>query len=214
MKPYHWRLLTIGIIILITVKGLQKGNAQTTVNITAAQAPELVADAGEDAAIDVGQSITIGGSPTASGGTGGYTYQWNYASFLSDQTAANPLGTPPGSLTFYVTVADEEGCTDTDGVYITVIGGTGINDSKVNAVLSVFPNPVSGALNIKLTDILCEKQLKISITSLSGQKVHEELCVVKQYFEKELDLSNLTKGFYILEINGENVHLDRQLIIQ
>jgi hypothetical protein len=214
MKPCHWRLLTAAIIILIAVNGLQKGNAQTTVNITAAQAPELVANAGEDATIDVGQNITIGGSPTATGGTGGYTYQWNYVSFLSDHTAANPLGTPPGSLTFYVTVTDEEGCTDTDGVYITVIGGTGLNDSKENIGLAVFPNPVNGALNIKITGILYEKKIKISVTSISGQKVYEELYDVKQYFEKELDLSYLAKGFYILEIDGENVHLDRQLIIQ
>jgi hypothetical protein len=214
MKPCHWRLLTAGIIILIAVNGLQKSNAQTTVNITAAQAQELVADAGEDATIDVGESITIGGSPTASGGTGSYTYQWNYASFLSDNSAANPLGTPPGSLTFSVTVTDEEGCTDTDGAYITVIGGTGVNDSKENIGLSIFPNPVSGALNIKIAGIRNEKQIKISITSLSGQKVHEELCDVKQYFEKELDLSYLAKGFYILKIDGENIHLDRQLIIQ
>jgi hypothetical protein len=214
MKPDYWRLLTSCMIMLIIAMGLQKSMAQTIISISAVQAPALVADAGENATIDVGEEITIGGSPTATGGTGSYTYQWNYSSFLDNPAIANPVGIPPGSLTFYVTVTDEEGCTDSDGVYITVIGGTGINDSETNTGLSVFPNPGNGVLTIVLTGIFDEKQIKISITNLSGQRVYENICNFEPVLEKEIDMSYLSKGFYILTIDGKSTHLERQLIIQ
>ncbi len=214
MKPNYWRLLNSGIIILVMVIGLQKGMAQTIINISAVQAPALVADAGENATIDVGEEITIGGSPTATGGTGSYTYQWNYSSFLDNPYIANPVGIPPGSLTFYVTVTDEEGCTDSDGIYITVIGGTGINYSETNTGLSVFPNPGNGKFAIVITNNFGEKQLKIAVTNLSGQKVYEDLCDIKVDLEKDIDLSYLSKGFYILTIDGGSTHLERQLIVQ
>lgn len=214
MKPDYWRLLTSCMIMLIIAMSLQNSTAQTTVNISVVQAPELVADAGENATIDVGEEITIGGSPTAAGGTGSYTYQWNYSSFLDNPYIANPVGIPPGSLTFYVTVTDEEGCTDSDGIYITVIGGTGINDSGTNTGLSIFPNPCNGKFTVAITGIFDEKQVKISITNLSGQRVYENIYNVEPVLEKEIDVSNLSKGFYILTIDGKSTHLERQLIIQ
>jgi len=214
MKPNYWRLSTSGIIILIAMMSLQKSVAQTIINISAVQAPELVADAGEDATIDVGEEITIGGSPAATGGSGSYLYQWNRAAYLNNTVVANPVATPPGNLTFTLTVTDEEGCTDSDDISIIVMGGTGINDSRANIGLSIFPNPGNGALTIVITNIFDEKQLKITITGLSGQKVYEEMCNVKLDLEKEIDLSYLSKGFYILTIDGESIHLERQLILQ
>jgi hypothetical protein len=192
----------------------QKSMAQTIVNISAVQAPELVADAGEDATIDAGGEITIGGSPTAKGGTGNYTYQWNYESFLEDTAVANPVAFPPGSLTFYVTVTDQEGCTDTDGVYITVVGGTGINGTESNTSIIVFPNPGKGLFTIKITGIINEQQIKISITNLSGQRVYENICNVEPVIQREINISFLSKGFYFLTIDGKSMHLERQLIIQ
>jgi hypothetical protein len=214
MKRYYWWLLAVGIIVLITATGPEKSEAQTVVNISAVQAPELVADAGEDASIDVGQSISIGGSPTASGGTGSYTYQWNHTNFLNNSTIANPVGTPPGSLTFYVTVTDEEGCTDNDGVYITVIGGTGIDNTGSNTGIRLFPNPGNGMFTIEITGILDEQQIKISITNLSGQRVYEDIYNVEPVLEREINISSLSKGLYILTIDGQSTHLVRQLIIQ
>jgi hypothetical protein len=192
----------------------QKSMAQTIVNISAVQAPELVADAGEDATIDAGGEITIGGSPTAKGGTGNYTYQWNYESFLEDTAVANPVAFPPGSLTFNVTVTDQEGCTDTDGIYITVIGGTGINNTESNTSIIVFPNPGKGLFTIKINGIVDEQQIKISITNLSGQRVYENICNVEPVIQREINISFLSKGFYILTVDGKSMHLERQLIIQ
>jgi hypothetical protein len=81
-----------------------------------------VADAGGDQSFCFGNpvGVQIGGSPTASGGTGPYTYSWSPAAGLDDVTAANPTATPGASQTYTVTVTDDNGCEDTDDVDVTV----------------------------------------------------------------------------------------------
>lgn len=92
---------------------------------------QCIANAGNDtlicASITYFQEYFIGGSPTATGPNGGYTYQWEtyYVSdgwvltasdFLNDPTAANPhFISSFDSLTFYLTVTDALGsiCKDT-----------------------------------------------------------------------------------------------------
>lgn len=85
---------------------------------------QLVAEAGTDTALcaDSPNSLTIGGNPTASGGTPPYQYIWSgsyqyagrtySASFmLEDTTVANPVfreGAIPDSVILYVHVKDQD----------------------------------------------------------------------------------------------------------
>lgn len=75
-------------------------------------------DAGVDQAICVGQSATLGGTPTSS--TPGATYSWDNPGTLNSATLANPIASPAVTTTYTVTVTDANGCTDTDQVTITV----------------------------------------------------------------------------------------------
>ena len=90
--------------------------------------PEPTADAGPDEAeceFD-GTDPTLGGSPTASGGTPGYTYVWTGSCqpFLDDDEAANPVFdldlAGPGTYDCCVEVTDSNGCKDDDCMDVTV----------------------------------------------------------------------------------------------
>ena len=71
----------------------------------------------------VGSSIaTLGATPTATGGSGTYTYNWSPVDYLDNPTIANPVvaAKSPGSTTSYtVTVSDSHGCTGVDEVEVT-----------------------------------------------------------------------------------------------
>jgi hypothetical protein len=83
----------------------------------------LVADAGQDKTVSAGiPSTTIGGSLTATGGTGPYTYLWSPATGLDDPTLANPVASPGTTTTYTVTVTDSTSptpATATDDVLVT-----------------------------------------------------------------------------------------------
>ncbi len=90
--------------------------------------PEPTADAGPDEAeceFD-GTDPQLGGSPTASGGTPGYTYAWTGSCqpFLDDDTSANPVfdldAAGPGTYDCCVEVTDSNGCKDDDCVNVEV----------------------------------------------------------------------------------------------
>ncbi len=72
-------------------------------NIARAQAP-LVANAGTGKVVCPGASFSIGGAPSASGGTPPYTYSWSPATYLTNATTANPTCTPTADVFYTLTV--------------------------------------------------------------------------------------------------------------
>lgn len=86
---------------------------------------DLQVDAGSDQNVSLGNSITLGGNPPVSGGTTPYTISWSTDSNLTDSTIADPTATfnAQGSFTYTLYITDDDGCTLTDNVTITVTGG-------------------------------------------------------------------------------------------
>ncbi|HTL82484.1 MAG TPA: gliding motility-associated C-terminal domain-containing protein [Bacteroidia bacterium] len=81
-------------------------------------AQALVANAGNGGTICPGTTLTIGGGPTATGGTAPYTYQWTPATNLSSTTVSNPIANPNSPTWYWVTVTDAVGATATDSVFV------------------------------------------------------------------------------------------------
>jgi gliding motility-associated-like protein len=76
-------------------------------------APKPNADAGMDERISIGQSVTLQGS-------GGTTYKWLPADFLSDPNSSNPVASPKETITYTVIVTNDDGCTDSAQVTVEV----------------------------------------------------------------------------------------------
>jgi hypothetical protein len=79
-------------------------------------------NAGSDLSVCTGQSVTLGGTPTASGGsTSNYTYSWFPTTGLDDPNAANPQASPSSFTTYTVTVSTgDENCVATASVDVSV----------------------------------------------------------------------------------------------
>jgi hypothetical protein len=73
--------------------------------------------------------------------------------------------------------------------------------------ISIFPNPIdSGILNFKVNDNSTIH--KVMIFDLSGRKIFEQVNVVKQ-----IDLTDLQKGNYVLQIVTNNGTLTKKIIV-
>lgn len=84
--------------------------------------PNPIASAGVDQnlLLVAGNSVAIGGAPTANGGSTPYTYQWLPVAGLNNSTTANPVVSGINNATTYtLLVSDANGCTDRDTVTIS-----------------------------------------------------------------------------------------------
>lgn len=107
-------------------------NSTTVIPITVYPQSQQT-DAGSDTTICLGQSVFIGGSPTAAG-TGPFTYNWNTATNLDDSTIANPLCTPTAvGTSTYIVQANSAACSGYDTINVTAIAccPVQINDTTV-----------------------------------------------------------------------------------
>ncbi|WP_224999915.1 gliding motility-associated C-terminal domain-containing protein [Cesiribacter sp. SM1] len=100
--------------------------------------------AGEDVKVSQGESVQLFAS-------GEGAYEWFPSDGLSDPTIANPIARPAKTTTYTLTVIDEQGCSATDEVTITVVdgifvpnaftpNGDGLNDEWEILMISDYPN--------------------------------------------------------------------------
>ena len=80
----------------------------------------IIVDAGDDRLICAGETVTLGGTPTATGWTGTVTYYWTPATGLDDPTSPNPEATILSNTIYTVYVSDDNGCYASDIVNISI----------------------------------------------------------------------------------------------
>ena len=89
-----------------------------------------------------------------------------------------------------------------------VVSVSQVKGSKV----AVYPNPVSDKLNLSISDDIDEtQQTNIVLYDLIGRKILQQTTVSKT---TELDLSTLTKGVYLLDIQSKTTVLQQKIIKQ
>lgn len=127
---------------------VSNGSCSSSDTIDVTSMPPPAVDAGPFSSILLGQSATIGGSPT---GPGGSTFSWGPISGLGDPISANPVASPMATTTYTVVVVDTNGCSASDTVTVYVLpeikfpNGFTPNNDGVNDVweidnIQLFPN--------------------------------------------------------------------------
>ncbi|MEP6616895.1 MAG: PKD domain-containing protein [Ginsengibacter sp.] len=90
------------------------GKCQASDAVTVSVAPYPAANAGNDSTICAGGIVQLHA-------TGGSSYIWSPALYLNDPTISDPVGTPPITITYTVTVRDTIGCPKPAQDSVTVI---------------------------------------------------------------------------------------------
>jgi len=142
------------------VRGLNESHSSARKHffyVEVSQPHSLIADAGEDVEITLGDSISIGGNPSADLGYGNYTYQWTPGDYLDDPNSPNPVATPPTTTEYHLLVTDKNNCTAEDSIEVSVRHippelEFSINDESFDSgelYAFCYDQPV----NIKLTEV-------------------------------------------------------------
>lgn len=91
------------------------GVTDSVISNSMAVNPAPIVDAGVDATIFEGESVTLNGQSSVAG-----TYFWSPPGTLDDATLLNPVATPDATTEYMLTVTTPEGCVGSDLVVITV----------------------------------------------------------------------------------------------
>lgn len=153
---------------------------------------------------DSGQIITYSliGAPTGAkinASNGSFNWTPTTAGTYSFKVRATDNGTPP--------LYDEEQIT------VTVTNNFAFLKSKtLNLNATVFPNPVHDKLNITLSKPLDE--LTLRLIDINGKIVMNKTVKMQGSLQTELNVSSLTNGYYIVQLQSNFVEQEIKILKQ
>lgn len=140
-------------------------------------------------------TATVSNSTTITATPAGQNYQWVNCTTnqpISGATNATYLATANGS--YAVTVTNTSGCSTTSTC--VTINSANINENKMDANVSVFPNPTKG----KVTLSIPTEQANVTVYNALGK-------VIANYNNVQngttIDLSANQNGVYLLQVSSE-----------
>jgi PKD repeat protein len=136
-------------------------------------------------------------------------YQWQFNS-VDIPGATNQSYTAMQTGLYTVTVSDSNGCVNSANQYILISDIDEVSDADV----SVYPNPSSGSFTIELSGALMSGDVSIEGINTLGQKVFSSAKKVSSSFKMEIEVSNVARGIYFIEIKTANAFVRKKILVE
>ena len=196
------------ILVSLLLIGFTLFSQQYVLNVY--QPPVLVANAGDNASISFGQSVVLGGEPTAQFGNGDYLYFWEPSLYLDDANSPNPVATPSDTITYFLTVIDAKGCEAESQVTVNVITSD-INSENFGERVKIFPNPNNGIFSIYISENLQNSEL--TILDVLGNQIYHSQKAGGGNNSGVIDLSDKAAGLYIIRLKSDQTIITKTFVI-
>lgn len=150
----------------------------------------------------------------ATGTTDGQVFVWTTNNGTNIQTGVTiqEAYAQNGNDTVHLSVMNTCGSVDTS--FVINIQGIGIEDNMISRTLKVYPNPNQGKFRVSF-ELDGLKQVGLSVQNALGQQVYaKELGKVSGIQNEDLDISNLAKGIYVLQVNANGQRSNFRITVQ
>jgi len=148
----------------------------------------------------------IGYTLTSSAAT---SYQWQFNSY-NIPGATNQSYTISQTGYYTVIVSDSNGCANSSTTYVLISGF----DEVEEAGIFIYPNPSPGNFTAELNEV-GGNEISIDVVNTLGQNVFS--CSEKissSDFKKKIDLHNVARGVYFIEVRTKNEFLRKKIFIE
>jgi len=78
---------------------------------------------------------------------------------------------------------------------------------------NAYPNPTNGVFTVELNNIKAD-DYRISVTNVLGQEVYTSTKEISTLISEKIDISDLNKGVYILEISNSESTITEKIIVK
>lgn len=147
----------------------------------------------------------------SNGGATGWT--WLFGDGLSS-TAQSPLHTYQAFGTYNVTLIVTNGnCRDTLVQTIVVNGFVNIEDEDFAQSMQIWPNPSTGLFHLAI-EFAKPKGLSYEVSDLSGKILLSEQVNAASLVERDIDLSGMAQGMYILRLKAGDRQVFHKLVVE
>ena len=202
---YNWSPAT-GLDAATGPTVISSAQSNTTYNVTGTSiegctsSESITVKVNNNPSIDAGINVTIVLGETATlQGSGGITYIWSPSGNLSCINCQTTGASPPVSTTFYLMVTDDNGCTGTDSVRVSVK----CNDVFVPTAFSPNGDEYNDVLYVK--SVCIKTLISFTIYDRWGEKVFETSDMSKGWDGKLGNTEILTQVFvYFIKGTGTN----------
>jgi len=145
-------------------------------------------------------------SAIVTGGIAPYSYLWT-----GPINSANAIVTPIVSGNYCVQVTDGLGCVSSEVCENVTISS--VNDLDVSK-FNIYPNPTSDFVTLDFNTVV-KGDYTIKIISSNGDQVYEDRILdFNGDYSKNINLSNLAKGNYIIQIHSDHQVVYRKILLQ
>ncbi|MGM0649472.1 MAG: PKD domain-containing protein [Bacteroidota bacterium] len=150
---------------------------------------------------------------------GGSSYQWDFGDGSAVITSTSSL-TPvmhsyssQGDYTISVTITNSCGNSETYTDIIS-IDPVGIQNNNVsdNDFLNIYPNPNNGSFTLEIENNDKEK-LMLQIMNITGQIIYTKQLEDKSNITHKIDLSDYSKGIFLVKVQSEKKYEIKKVII-
>ncbi|MEZ5197446.1 MAG: PKD domain-containing protein [Bacteroidales bacterium] len=140
------------------------------------------------------------------------SYLWDFGDG-STSIENNPVHTYPAAGTYVVALTATYLNCDNSISYDVSVPLTRIESSLLNEIVNIYPNPNNGTFALELPKgFACQE---ITITDQSGRTIKEYEYLSPQSSDIiQIDLGDVEKGLYFVEVNGNQSKLTRKFIVR
>jgi len=168
--------------------------------LTVYKLPDVIL--GNDTLLCENQTITLDAGP-------GINYVWSNPLLSGQIVTIDTSIAGMGTHVISVSVTNTDNCVGSDSIKITYSNCNGINIYNQNPSITIMPNPTSGLVFINFNETV--KEAEIEILNMQGIVIKKEKVIDNG--KTQIDLSDVPKGVYMIEIKTNNKIVIKKLIL-